>query len=274
VRVLTYNVLARGYADGPRRRDVVRRALTELAADVVALQEVTTTADAHEARDLLGPGFTVVDHPHPSDDGGGACLAVRWPVDDVHVLDLPALPPDPLPWTATVAVEVRTPDGPVLVVHHKPSWQLDREREREVQAVAAARFVERVVGDRADLPVVLLGDLDAGPDAASVRFLTGRQSLDGMSVRYEDAWEAVHPDEAGHTFDPRNALVASGEMPLERGRRIDHVMVRSGPHGPLLDVRDCRLFLDRPVDGIWASDHFGVVADLRRPQHPPGTWAA
>jgi endonuclease/exonuclease/phosphatase family metal-dependent hydrolase len=274
VRVLTYNILARVFADGPRRHEVVRRSLAELAPDVVALQEVTRTADLDEARALLGPDFTVVEHPNPSDDGGGACLAVRWPVVDVHVLELPASPPDALPWTATVAVETRTSDGPLLVVHHKPSWQLDRERERELQAVAAARFVEGVVGNRPDLPVVLLGDLDAGPEAGSVRFLTGRQSSEGMSVRYEDAWEAVHPGEAGHTFAPHNPLVASGEMPLERGRRIDHVMVRSGPHGPFLDVADCRLFLDRPVDGVWASDHFGVVADLRRPPHPPGTGAA
>jgi hypothetical protein len=26
------------------------------------------------------------------------------------------------------------------------------------------------------------------------------------------------------------------------------------------------------VDGVWASDHFGVLAELRRPEHPPGSW--
>jgi endonuclease/exonuclease/phosphatase family metal-dependent hydrolase len=62
-------------------------------------------------------------------------------------------------------------------------------------------------------------------------------------------------------------------MPLERGRRTDHILTRSGPHGPLLDVADCRLVFDQPVDGVWASDHFGVLADLRRPEHAPGTWA-
>ena len=118
-----------------------------------------------------------------------------------------------------------------------------------------------------------MGDLNAGPDAASVRFLAGRQSLAGISVRYEDAWEAVHADEPGHTFSPRNRLVRAGQMPLERGRRIDHIMTRSGPYGPLLDVADCRLVFDRPVDGVWASDHFGLLAELRRPDHPPGSWA-
>jgi len=23
---------------------------------------------------------------------------------------------------------------------------------------------------------------------------------------------------------------------------------------------------------VWASDHYGVVADLAVPRHPPGTW--
>jgi endonuclease/exonuclease/phosphatase family metal-dependent hydrolase len=275
VRVLTMNLLARHRADGSARNEVVRRGLAEVRPDVVALQEVTSTTTFDEARYLLGPEFATVEHPGRTPDGVGACLASRWPIGDVHTLGPVAERAETLPWAATLAVEVAAPDpvGPVLVVHHKPSWQLEREWERETEAVAAARFVEQLVADRPDLPVVLLGDLDAGPEAASVRFLTGRQSLDGMSMRYEDAWEAVHPGEPGHTFTPENPLVCAGEMPLERGRRIDHVMVRSGPYGPLLEVADCRLLFDRPCDGVWASDHFGVVADLRPPPHPLGSWA-
>lgn len=99
-------------------------------------------------------------------------------------------------------------------------------------------------------------------------------SPDGVGVRYDDAWEAVHPDEPGHTVSPSNPLVRVGQMPLERGRRVDHVMVRSGPHGPLLEVADCRLVLDAPVEGVWASDHAVVLADLRLPDHRPGAWGA
>jgi endonuclease/exonuclease/phosphatase family metal-dependent hydrolase len=274
MRVLTYNLLAYGQADGARRAEVVRAELARLQPDVVALQEVTRTASQDQARDLLGPAYTVVDHPGADGDGVGACLAARWPVGPVHTLDL-HLEPDAtgLPWAAAVAAEIAGPLGPVLVVHHKPNWQRDLEHVREAQAVATARFVRDLTRDRPDLPVLLLGDFDAGPEEASIRFLTGRQSLAGTAVRYEDAWEAVHPGDAGHTFSPRNPLVRAGEMPLERGRRIDHVMVGSGSHGPPLDVADCRLVLDEPVDGRWASDHFGVLADLVRPDHPPGTWA-
>lgn len=36
---------------------------------------------------------------------------------------------------------------------------------------------------------------DATPDAASIRFLRGRQSLRGTSVHFIDAWVYAHPDE-------------------------------------------------------------------------------
>jgi len=44
--------------------------------------------------------------------------------------------------------------------------------------------------------------------------------------------------------------------------------VRCGDHGGLtLAIDRCELTFAEPADGIWASDHFGVVADLSVP--PP-----
>jgi endonuclease/exonuclease/phosphatase family metal-dependent hydrolase len=65
--------------------------------------------------------------------------------------------------------------------------------------VRCARLVEQQLAGR-DMPVILAGDFDAAPDSASIRFWTDRQSLEGTSVAYQDAWEAVHPGCAGHTF--------------------------------------------------------------------------
>jgi endonuclease/exonuclease/phosphatase family metal-dependent hydrolase len=275
LRLLTFNLLTLSSASGPERHEVVRRLLPDLRPDVVALQEVTRSPDIDQAVDLLGPQFAVVDLPGWSPEHVGECLASRWPLGELYTLDrhLADYAEDG-PRAAAIAVEVLVPAplGPLLVVHHKAAYEMQLEHVREQQALATACFVEGLVTDRPDLPVVLLGDLNAGPDAASLRFLTGRQSLAGTSVRYEDAWEAVHADEPGHTFSPRNPLVRAGQMPLERGRRIDHIMIRSGPSGPLLDVAECDLVLDQPVDGVWASDHFGVLAELRRPEHSPGSW--
>ena len=116
--------------------------------------------------------------------------------------------------------------------------------------------------------------MNAAPDTASVRFWTGRQSLGGVSVCYQDAWEAAHrgePEEAGHTLTHRNPLVARGEMPLEPGRRIDYILLRCNDHGPMLEVRSCERVFDQPErfgqpgNEVWASDHFGVLAELGIP---------
>ncbi len=47
-------------------------------------------------------------------------------------------------------------------------------------------------------------------------------------------------------------------------RRIDHIFVRcdSEAGGPTLKIQTCQRFFDQSRGGIWASDHFGVMADL------------
>ena len=252
---------------------MIRAGLRELRPDVVALQECGWGTGYEQATDLLGGGYQVAPHPGRSADGVGAVLASRWGYGAIESVDLHVTPRVTLPWAAAIVAEVPLPSpvGPTIVVHHKPTYEIGYSAEREAQAVTCARHVQRALGDR-DHHVVLLGDFDDTPDSASMRFWTGRQSLDGTSVAYRDAWAAVHGDEPGHTFTPRNPLTRAGEMSLELGRRIDYVLVRCGVHGPSLDVVDCRLVFEHAVDGTWASDHFGVLAELAVPDHRPGRW--
>ena len=106
----------------------------------------------------------------------------------------------------------------------------------------------------------LVAEVDM-PAPAGLRFWTGRQSLAGTSVCYRDAWERAHPGEPGPTFSPEeNPLVGDPDWPF---RRIDHILVRCGEHGgPTLGIERCERIFDRPDGGVWASDHFGVTADL------------
>jgi endonuclease/exonuclease/phosphatase family metal-dependent hydrolase len=273
VRVLTLNLLSPDHANWEQRRPVLRAGLAGLQPDLIALQETVWGEGYDQAADLLGPDYHLARHSEQSPDGVGAVLASRWPLGTAREVDLRVTGRVDLPWSAALVVEVDAPlpIGPLLFVHHKPTWHVGYAHEREVQAVTCARFVEEQLAGR-PMHVVLAGDFDDGPESASVRFWTGKQSLQQASVAYRDTWDAVHPDASGHTFTPANPLVRAGEMSLELGRRIDYVMVRCGVHGPTLDVVDCRLVFDQPVDGVWASDHFGVVADLAVPQHPPGAW--
>jgi endonuclease/exonuclease/phosphatase family metal-dependent hydrolase len=268
LRVLTLNLWGRSGA-WEERRSVLIDGLRELQPDLVAFQEPVKNEEYDQAADLLGPGFHIAHQTVPArgqSEHIGTAIASRWPLGAVRELDLHLTPRTVDFPCATLAAEVLVPEpiGPLLFVNHLPSWQRDLEHERELQTVAAARFVNEIVGARA-MHVVLAGDLDAVPDAASIRFWTGRQALGGMSVCYHDAWQMTHPEGGGETTSPRNPLRgASGAAPApEPGRRIDYILVRR-PEGamPFLAVTSCELAFDEPRDGVWASDHFGVKADL------------
>jgi hypothetical protein len=79
-----------------------------------------------------------------------------------------------------------------------------RFQQRAREAASAGR----------DVHVVLAGDLDADPAAASVRFWTGRQALERTSACYRDAWERMHPPEAGTTFAHHNPLRRDHDWPF------------------------------------------------------------
>jgi endonuclease/exonuclease/phosphatase family metal-dependent hydrolase len=270
VRVLTLNVYGPANPDWDRRQLLIGDTIRALDPDVIALQEVPVNAPEVLAG-LLDTEHHLTHFSQRSDDGVAGTLATRWPHRVVEEMDLRISDRSrpTLPWCAALIVEVDTPLGPMVVTHHKPSWPFPFELEREQQAVLVARAVEEHIGDR-DLHAVVLGDFDATPDSASLQFWRGRRPSQGMSVCYQDAWEYAHPDEAGFTFDLTNPLVLNGEVATAVSRKIDHILVRSGLHGPTLQVADCRRVLDQPVNGVWASDHFGVVADLTLPENRPG----
>lgn len=266
MRVLTFNLWGRR-GDWEARRTLLAATLGELEPDLVVLQEAVVTEEYDQAAELLGEGYRIVHQSEREpgaegvERGQGASIASRWPLEAVREVDLHVTPRTAGFACTTLIVEVEAPVGPLLLANHLPSWQLDFERERELQALEAARALDGLAGDR---HVVLAGDFTADPDAASVRFLTGRQSLDGTSVCYRDAWASVHDGEAGDTFTPANPLVGDWDWP---SRRLDYVLVRCGEHGgPTLQITSCERVLDRPVAGVWASDHFGIVANLEPPQ--------
>ena len=271
LRVLTLNVLAPANPDWEVRAELLLRTVPALRVDVAAFQEVPVADGGAFLRELVGHDVHVAVHDTPDDRGVGAALVSRWPLRDVEQVDqVVTQRPDLLPWLGSVIADVDTPVGTVTFAHHKPTWEFDREDERLQQAV---RLVDALARRPATSATVVLGDLDATPDAASLRFLRGREPVDGRSTYHQDCWETVHGDEAGHTFLSTNPLVAAGQVGTALPRRIDHVLVAGGAHGPALDVVGCRRVLDRPLRGVWASDHAGVLADLAVPGHPPGHWA-
>jgi endonuclease/exonuclease/phosphatase family metal-dependent hydrolase len=271
LRVLTVNV--QNDQGDPRRTGLLNRELRRLGPDLVALQEVCYPDRRDQLAELVaGTGLphathqagVLADPPPEADRYGGTAVATRWPHRVVAVLDhRPAGRGDVQWWTLAVSVQVPRLGELLLIVPTTP-WRPDAEAARERQAVEVADLDAR---HRAALPTVIAGDLNAGPEAASIRFLSGLQALGGRSVRYRDGWAAAG-DGPGHTWpvdDP--AAVAEAERVVGRPgrrRRIDYVFVGSARAHPRARARILAALLvgDRPVDGVWLSDHAGVLVDL------------
>jgi endonuclease/exonuclease/phosphatase family metal-dependent hydrolase len=277
MRVLTMNIFGRR-ADWPARRRLLHETFARLDPDLVALQEAVVTDDHDQVADIVGDEMHLLHQrarepggPGDVEPGQGISIASRWPIEEAEEITL-----DVTPRTAgfasgaiLAAIDVPAPIGPLLFVNHLPDWQLHHERERELQAARVAARIEELVAGR-PRHVVLAGDQDADPAAASIRFWTGRRSLEGVSVCYRDAWESARPGEAGETFSPANPLLADPDWPF---RRIDYVLVRCGEHGgPSLRIASCDLVLDRAEEGVWASDHFGLTAVLEPPAGRGPAW--
>jgi endonuclease/exonuclease/phosphatase family metal-dependent hydrolase len=262
MRVATLN-LYRRFGDWPARRAVLADGFARLSADLVAVQEAVRADGYDQVADLLGDRYEIVHQEERARDGSGIAIASRWPVERVHDIDLHVTPRTAGFPCAALAARIRAPEpiGPLLFVNHKPHWNSAYEYERGLQALATARFIEDLVsGDPRH--VVVAGDFDATPEATSIRFWSGRHALDGTSVAYRDAWETRHPDRPGYTFMPGHNPLVSGNWPMDMNRRIDYVFVRCGDHGPTLAIASCEPLFDQPVRGVWASDHFGVTAEL------------
>ncbi|MEU5690793.1 RNA repair domain-containing protein [Actinosynnema sp. NPDC020468] len=238
-RVVTWNVLWDRYdgdlIDTERRTPLLLAALRAADADVIALQEVR--------RDLLAvllaqpwvrADYTAdVDPTGPDVEATGVVLLSRLPVLESGRLALSA-------HKAVAAAVVDTGAEPLVVAathltsDHTADGAAKRKRQLAVVAEAFAGFGE----------VVLAGDFNDG------------SARPGKALDLRDAWTQARDDDAP-TFDPgANPLAAISSL-SGRAARLDRVFLRGG-----LRAVGAELLGTRPVDGVFVSDHYGVLVDL------------
>jgi endonuclease/exonuclease/phosphatase family metal-dependent hydrolase len=88
-------------------------------------------------------------------------------------------------------------------------------------------------------------------------------------VYFADAWAAtagLDPASGpGWTYDRRNPYALRSREP---SRRIDYVFVRGPDRSLRGEPLSARLVLTEAVDGVWPSDHFGVLAEIQAAPRP------
>lgn len=248
----------------PARLTVLQDGFRALDPDIITLQETVLTNDVDQAADMLGDGYHLAQQQQREPGGAGVpegqgiTTASKWPFGQVFEVDFHLTERTGDFACTCLVTEVLAPQpwGRVWVANHFPDFQLDHERERRLQTVAAARALESLVQESPG-HVIVAGDLDADPAADSIRFWTGRHVIDNVSVCYRNAWEATHPAESLETYTPQNPHQVTPDWPF---RGIDYVLIRCGPAGPSLLVRGCRRVFDQGANT--PSDHYGLAVEL------------
>lgn len=234
--------------DWLRRQAMIVDALAQLQPDVIVLQEVlqheTLPNQAASLAERLGYDHHFIatepeDAPrrygnavlsrHPIVTRGGTKLR---PFDDYRT-----------------AIHVRIDVGGALIdvygthLHHTTEGAAIRmEQVDDLLAFIRSR--------NEGAPMLLAGDFNAAVQAPE---------LSALHAEFVDVYGAMH--ERATAQHPTTLNPNAGHPP----RRIDHVFAERGRFTPL----SAQIILDRPGDdGLWPSDHFGVVARLRLEANP------
>jgi endonuclease/exonuclease/phosphatase family metal-dependent hydrolase len=267
VRIATWNLWGR-YGPWEARMPVIIENLRAINADIIALQEVwedDITNQADEIADALGCTEPVYA-ANLERDGvrSGNAVISRWPIVRNEARVLPrkgayGAVDDEGEERLCLFTEVEGPRGPIQIFCAHLSWADGHSSIRQKQVSEICRFA-RETRPRV-FPAVLCGDLNADPLSDEIRMLTGRATSQVPKVIFRDAWEAAgKKDDPGYTWSNENPFAAAG---LDLERRIDHVMVGHPKLGGVGHVLGAQIAGDVPVDDMWGSDHFAVVAELR-----------
>ena len=256
LRVLTLNIWNLS-GDWRARRDEVVAWIDRLDPDVVCLQEVVERGERNQARWLaeatgryhaFGPGGRF------EDGAWGVGVLSRWPVDDTHVTRLTALDEDD---EMRVLLHARTAGVDVFCTHL--NWQMHHGKVREAQMLEVVDAIAAQADPASPLPPILAGDMNAEPDSNEIRFLCGLATLQGRSAFFQDAWRVAGGKGPGWTWDNRNPNAFKDREP---SRRIDYVLVGWRRDDGAGVIESARVVCERALTGTFASDHFGLVADI------------
>jgi endonuclease/exonuclease/phosphatase family metal-dependent hydrolase len=253
-----------------QRMALVRAGIEALRPDLIGLQEVIVRRDGFDQAQIILDGlgyqrvFGAAFHWNEAGfcaagagDSFGNVVASRWPIARHDVQALPNA--GTAEYRCAVAAIIGAPFGRIPFVTTHLHWQAHHGFIREQQMPALAEVALAWARD-AEFPPILVGDLNADPDSNEIRYLSGLCALDGRSVYFQDAWRVAGDAGAGYTWDNRNRYAA---LTFEPNRRIDYIFVGPANSSGRGWIESTRIVLDTPRHGVFPSDHFGLLADIR-----------
>ena len=245
LKVLTINLKTALPSDGTfaQRTQIVADFINSERPDVVALQEITESGSMTNRGEALamltGYAFTWQRTHQLLIGNEGIGILARGTISWRDAAELPHTELGVLHrWVIGARVTTATTVVELFATHFTVAGTASERADQAAAAYAFARSHHQP-GVRA----VLAGDLNATPDELAMRMLRGETGHAGETGNLVDAWSGG----PGFTI-PSDAP----------DRRIDYIYMFPGA-----TAGGCATVLAQPVSGVRASDHLGVLCEIR-----------
>ncbi len=259
LKVLTWNIWWR-YGPWQARHPAIVETLKQLDCDIIALQEVwqdETTNMAAELAAELGYHHVFYSSMERENLGFGNAILSRWPIVQDEMTMLYGAEENGEGRLAIFA-EIEGPRGSIPFFATHLNWRFEHSHIRQRQVADIARFVD--ARSSFSFPPIIGGDFNADPASEELRMLTGLTSCPVEGLAFHDAWIASCNEGSGATWDNANPYAAEV---MEPNRRIDYILTGCPQTRGCGHVVSCEVVAKDPVNGVYPSDHYGVLAELR-----------
>ncbi len=225
--------------------------------------------DVYELSDTFGAFGDIVSF-HSGEKNVALVARIRFQNKSIAVLNIHIAAVVPYD-TVSIAAFNQILDREGVRGDEKPAY-LDRVASRAlVSEDQLARLSDYLQNGMSQMPRILMGDLNVTSTSDPMhRFLASSglvDVVDAMDSSSLDTWDPGRNDNIEYSLD---SLDASQQQlpPIDRlgawydgqHRRIDYILTDSTlnrPNRPLV-----RRICDRPDQGVYASDHYGLLADI------------
>lgn len=249
--VLTLNIY-HDRADWPQRLELMVEEITALAPDVILLQEVLQNPELPNQAETLASRlggyevfFVSADSVGNPKRYGNAILS-RLPVLQTNERRLQ--PHNDYRMAAHARIEWRGEPVDVYATHLHYGGEDPGPEAVETRGTQIRDLLDFVDATRAGDAVVVGGDFNTRPDSPDLQLL---------AERLRDAYVVHHPD----AEDDAPEHTTLNPTFFENLRRIDYLWY--DPEG-LTPISAEHVLNEPNADGVWPSDHFGVLGRFRR----------
>lgn len=258
VKVMSWNLW---WQFGPwqERASAIEATIKAKNPDLVGLQEVWGDEDENFGKSLaekLGYHYFYAKCMTMNGVGFGNAILSRWPILDAKTTTLSGFNE-----TGEVrnAMFVKTdgPRGEISFFNTHLNWRYEQSHIRQKQVEDVAGFVKE--NSSGKMPPIITGDFNAEPLSEEIRRMTGLSTSATEGMVFHDAWLAAGKGK-GNTWNNKNPFAAAEYEP---DRRIDYIFSGHPKARGRGQVTKIKKIGNKSVNGIWPSDHFGLLAKIR-----------